>query len=210
MSQVLVVKVILLIFEAVTGLKMNMAKTSLFAVSEIDNFEDLARVMGCEVMKLSCRNLELPLEATYKSKTVWDLVIEMVQQRSITLATPPRNLPDFKMLLLFGCGSVLLGGAECTWNNLLNRKIDSKVQGVRDCFCHLLFCGCWLLSLPFLSRNIFFLVEGSDALCEKKCFGGGLQKTYMIETTLRIRYGNADLQQPLHYNPKSLEYEGPP
>ncbi|KAF9615024.1 hypothetical protein IFM89_021595 [Coptis chinensis] len=45
---------------------------------------------------------------------------------SITLATPPENLPDFKMLLLFGCGSVLLGGAECTWNNLLDRKIDSK------------------------------------------------------------------------------------
>ncbi|KAF9613705.1 hypothetical protein IFM89_010147 [Coptis chinensis] len=46
--------------------------------------------------------------------------------KSITLATPPGNLPDFKMLLLFGCGSVLLGGAECTWNNLLDRKIDSK------------------------------------------------------------------------------------
>ncbi|KAF9610876.1 hypothetical protein IFM89_025338 [Coptis chinensis] len=79
-SQVLVVNAILLIFEAVTGLKTNMAKTSLFAVGEIDNFEDLGRVMGCEVAKLPCRHLGLPLGASYRSKTVWDPVIETVQQ----------------------------------------------------------------------------------------------------------------------------------
>ncbi|OVA00859.1 UbiA prenyltransferase family [Macleaya cordata] len=47
---------------------------------------------------------------------------------SITLAAPPGNLPDFKMLALFGCGSLLLRGAGCTVNDLLDRDIDTKVE----------------------------------------------------------------------------------
>ncbi|KAF7825398.1 4-hydroxybenzoate polyprenyltransferase, mitochondrial [Senna tora] len=47
---------------------------------------------------------------------------------SITLASAPGNLPDFKMLALFGCGALLLRGAGCTINDLLDRDIDTKVE----------------------------------------------------------------------------------
>ncbi|KGN58515.1 4-hydroxybenzoate polyprenyltransferase, mitochondrial isoform X1 [Cucumis sativus] len=47
---------------------------------------------------------------------------------SITLAAPPGQLPDFKMLTLFGCGALLLRGAGCTINDLLDRDIDTKVE----------------------------------------------------------------------------------
>lgn len=47
--------------------------------------------------------------------------------RSITLAASPGNLPDFKMLALFGCGALLLRGAGCTVNDLLDRDIDILV-----------------------------------------------------------------------------------
>ncbi|GKV21313.1 hypothetical protein SLEP1_g31305 [Rubroshorea leprosula] len=47
---------------------------------------------------------------------------------SITLAASPGNLPDFKMLTLFGCGALLLRGAGCTINDLLDRDIDTKVE----------------------------------------------------------------------------------
>ncbi|KAL8139900.1 hypothetical protein V2J09_005921 [Rumex salicifolius] len=47
---------------------------------------------------------------------------------SITLAAHPGNLPDFKMLALFGCGALLLRGAGCTINDLLDRDIDIKVD----------------------------------------------------------------------------------
>ncbi|KAI3982254.1 hypothetical protein MKX01_026227 [Papaver californicum] len=50
---------------------------------------------------------------------------------SITLATQPGNLPDFKLLALFGCGSLLLRGAGCTVNDLLDRDIDKKVERTR-------------------------------------------------------------------------------
>ncbi|XP_057976553.1 4-hydroxybenzoate polyprenyltransferase, mitochondrial isoform X2 [Malania oleifera] len=47
---------------------------------------------------------------------------------SITLAASPGNLPDIKMLTLFGCGALLLRGAGCTINDLLDRDIDTKVE----------------------------------------------------------------------------------
>lgn len=39
----------------------------------------------------------------------------------------PGNLPDIKMLTLFGCGALLLRGAGCTINDLLDRDIDKKL-----------------------------------------------------------------------------------
>ncbi|KAG9442278.1 hypothetical protein H6P81_018132 [Aristolochia fimbriata] len=50
---------------------------------------------------------------------------------SITLAAPPGNLPDLKMLSLFGCGALLLRGAGCTVNDLLDRDINTKVERTR-------------------------------------------------------------------------------
>ncbi|XP_072967560.1 4-hydroxybenzoate polyprenyltransferase, mitochondrial isoform X1 [Typha angustifolia] len=47
---------------------------------------------------------------------------------SITMAANPGELPDLKMLALFGCGAVLLRGAGCTVNDLLDRDIDKKVE----------------------------------------------------------------------------------
>ncbi|KAK2974998.1 hypothetical protein RJ640_012864, partial [Escallonia rubra] len=48
--------------------------------------------------------------------------------RSITLAASPGNLPNIKMLMLFGCGALLLRGAGCTINDLLDQDIDKKVE----------------------------------------------------------------------------------
>ncbi|XP_038995878.1 4-hydroxybenzoate polyprenyltransferase, mitochondrial-like [Hibiscus syriacus] len=47
---------------------------------------------------------------------------------SITLAATPGHLPDFKMMALFGCGALLLRGAGCTVNDLLDRDIDTMVE----------------------------------------------------------------------------------
>ncbi|KAK6936421.1 UbiA prenyltransferase family [Dillenia turbinata] len=47
---------------------------------------------------------------------------------SITLAASPGSVPDVKMLTLFGCGALLLRGAGCTINDLLDRDIDTKVE----------------------------------------------------------------------------------
>ncbi|KAF7081660.1 hypothetical protein CFC21_085579 [Triticum aestivum] len=51
---------------------------------------------------------------------------------SITIAAMPGELPDLKMLALFGCGAVLLRGAGCTVNDLLDRDIDNKVERTKS------------------------------------------------------------------------------
>lgn len=43
------------------------------------------------------------------------------------MAAMPGELPDMRMLALFACGSVLIRGAGCTINDLLDRDIDRKV-----------------------------------------------------------------------------------
>ncbi|RVW65157.1 4-hydroxybenzoate polyprenyltransferase, mitochondrial [Vitis vinifera] len=47
---------------------------------------------------------------------------------SITLAANPGHFPDIKMLALFGTGALLLRGAGCTINDLLDQDIDPKVE----------------------------------------------------------------------------------
>ncbi|KAJ7547742.1 hypothetical protein O6H91_08G101700 [Diphasiastrum complanatum] len=47
---------------------------------------------------------------------------------SISMAAPAGSFPDLKLLLLFGCGAILLRGAGCTVNDLLDRNIDVKVE----------------------------------------------------------------------------------
>lgn len=43
------------------------------------------------------------------------------------MAADPGNLPDIKILALFGCGAFLLRGAGCTINDLFDQDIDVKV-----------------------------------------------------------------------------------
>ncbi|RIA04969.1 hypothetical protein BRARA_K00707 [Brassica rapa] len=50
---------------------------------------------------------------------------------SIALAADPGSLPSFKLMGLFGCGAILLRGAGCTINDLLDQDIDTKVDRTR-------------------------------------------------------------------------------
>ena len=46
---------------------------------------------------------------------------------SIALAAPPGELPDARLLALFGAGAVLLRGAGCTVNDLWDADLDRRV-----------------------------------------------------------------------------------
>ncbi|KAH6798524.1 polyprenyltransferase 1 [Perilla frutescens var. frutescens] len=50
---------------------------------------------------------------------------------SITMAAASGSLPDIKMMMLFGTGALLLRGAGCTINDLLDQDIDTKVDRTR-------------------------------------------------------------------------------
>ncbi|XP_058097918.1 4-hydroxybenzoate polyprenyltransferase, mitochondrial isoform X2 [Magnolia sinica] len=94
---------------------------------------------------------------------------------SITLAATPGNLPDLKLLSLFGCGALLLRGAGCTVNDLLDRDLDIKVErtksrpvasGLLTPFQGLTFLGFQLLlGLGILLQlNNYSIVLGASSL----------------------------------------------
>ncbi|VUZ46702.1 unnamed protein product, partial [Hymenolepis diminuta] len=51
---------------------------------------------------------------------------------SIALAASPGCLPDFGMLAIFGVGAILMRGAGCTVNDIIDRDIDMNVIRTKD------------------------------------------------------------------------------
>jgi 4-hydroxybenzoate polyprenyltransferase len=46
---------------------------------------------------------------------------------SVALATPPGHWPSLYLLILFGIGALVMRGAGCTVNDMIDRDIDAKV-----------------------------------------------------------------------------------
>jgi hypothetical protein len=70
-----------LCFEAVFGLRINLAKSELVPVGNVMNVEGLASILGCRVSSLPMKYLGLPLGVSFKAKSIWDDIIEKVQRR---------------------------------------------------------------------------------------------------------------------------------
>jgi hypothetical protein len=75
------VRLILLCFEAVSRLKVNLGKSELMAVEEVENIGNLVAYLGCRVAGLPMKYLELPLGAAYKDTSMWNGVTEQMEWR---------------------------------------------------------------------------------------------------------------------------------
>jgi hypothetical protein len=73
-------RVFFLSFEAVSGLKVNLAKSVLAPMGDVDNMDELARIMGCGVSSLPLKYLGLPLGALFKAKSIWDDVVGKIER----------------------------------------------------------------------------------------------------------------------------------
>ncbi len=47
---------------------------------------------------------------------------------SLAIAAPPGALPDPRLLLLFAVGAVAMRGAGCTYNDIIDRDFDARVE----------------------------------------------------------------------------------
>jgi hypothetical protein len=97
---------LLLSFEAVSGLKINLDKSVLVPVGHVDNMDDLAGILGCGVSSLPLKYLGLPLGAPFKAKSSWDEVVGKIERR----------LASWKQLYLSKGGRVTL--IKSTLSNL--------------------------------------------------------------------------------------------
>jgi hypothetical protein len=80
-SQVLFLRLVLTWFEAVSGLRINLGKSELVPVGDVADIKELAGLLGCKTSALPMKYLGLPLEARFKSKGIWDPIIEKMERR---------------------------------------------------------------------------------------------------------------------------------
>jgi hypothetical protein len=74
-------RVLLLCFEAVFGLKVNLAESPLFPVGNVDNATELAVILGCGTSSLPLKYLGMPLGACFKAKSIWDDIVVKMERR---------------------------------------------------------------------------------------------------------------------------------
>ena len=71
-EQILHIRMLLLCFQAMTGLKVNALKSEMVPIEEVPNVFVLAESLGCRVGSLPMTYLGMPLGASHKSPTIWN------------------------------------------------------------------------------------------------------------------------------------------
>ncbi|KAJ4710427.1 4-hydroxybenzoate polyprenyltransferase, mitochondrial [Melia azedarach] len=108
------------------------------SASGVDKDKDKNEETSSSSNKLSWIDLYLPTRARAYAKLarldkpIGTWLLAWPCMWSITMAASPGHLPDFKMMTLFGCGALLLRGAGCTVNDLLDRDIDTMVERTKS------------------------------------------------------------------------------
>jgi len=72
---------LLLCFEAVSRLKINLLKFEIVPVGDEGDVEGLVSILGCGVASLPIKYLGLPLAAQYKASNIWSSIIEKMKNR---------------------------------------------------------------------------------------------------------------------------------
>ena len=67
---------ILMCFETISGLRVNLRKIESIPIGEVEGILDLAASIGCSVGGLPSSYLGLPLGAKTRSRLIWDPVVE--------------------------------------------------------------------------------------------------------------------------------------
>ncbi|XP_060210551.1 uncharacterized protein LOC132637488 [Lycium barbarum] len=81
MEQICHLRVILVVFEAYSGLKVNWRKRSIFPVKEVQQIQVLASILNCKIENLPTVYLGMPLGSMHKAVEIWDGVIEKTEKK---------------------------------------------------------------------------------------------------------------------------------
>ena len=74
---------LLLCFQAMTGLKVNGLKSEMVPIGEVHNVHVLAEILGCRIGYLPMTYLGMPLGASYKSPTIWKPILEKKERKLV-------------------------------------------------------------------------------------------------------------------------------
>ena len=74
-QQIFHVQMLLLCFQAVIGLKVNVSKSELVPIGEVNNVHALSKILGCQIGSLPMTYLGIPLGASHKSPSIWNPIL---------------------------------------------------------------------------------------------------------------------------------------
>ena len=114
-DHLLILRLVLIWFEVVFGLKVNLGKSELVAVGAVPNMDLLVAVLGCKQGFLPLKYLGLPLGAKFKDKSIWNPILEKMERkldgwkksylskggRVTLIKSTLSNLPTFFLYSLF-------------------------------------------------------------------------------------------------------------
>ena len=80
-EQILHLRYVLTWFEAIIGLCVNLGKSELVFVGGVPDIEGLANILGCKIAGLPMQYLGLPLGTKFKSKEIWNPILEKAERR---------------------------------------------------------------------------------------------------------------------------------
>jgi len=81
-EQVWHIRLMLTVYEAVSGLKVNWRKINLFPIKEVNHMQTPAGILGCGVDKLPTVYLGMPLGNKHDDLEIWDNIIEKEKKLS--------------------------------------------------------------------------------------------------------------------------------
>lgn len=80
-DQLSYIRLILGLFEAVSGLRVNWGKSSLIPVKDVPQIQRLASILGCKVESLPTTYLGMPLGSKHKVLEIWDGILEKAEKK---------------------------------------------------------------------------------------------------------------------------------
>jgi hypothetical protein len=74
-------RVLLVCFEAVSGLNVNLARSLLVPIGNVDNVAELASIFGCGTSSLPMKYLGMPLGECHMATSTWDDIVVKMERR---------------------------------------------------------------------------------------------------------------------------------
>jgi hypothetical protein len=71
---------ILIWFEVISGLRVNLGKSELVQVGDVPILAMLADILGCGTSALPMKYLLLPLGANFKSRDIWNPIVKKMER----------------------------------------------------------------------------------------------------------------------------------
>ena len=191
-EQILHVRLLLLGFQAMTGLKVNVAKSEIVPIGEVNNMQALAEFLGCRIGALPMTYLGMPLGASHKSPSIWNPILEKIK----------RKLAGWKKLYLSKGGRLTL--LKSTLSSLptyflslftIPTHVANKIEKLQrdflwgDSKTHLLSWDKVCLPIANSGLGIRKLTTFNKALLGKWLWRFGIEENRLWRRVLALKFG---------------------